>query len=293
MRSTQASRSLRPVPPELLSFDLVVATVGRVDELDRLLDSLEAQEYRGVRVIVVDQNEDARVARIVDGCTFEVLHLRSRPGLSHARNAALAHVTADVVAFPDDDCAYPGGLLARIADRFAADPDLDGLTGRAEDAGGTSAASWKADTAVLTEDNLWNRAISFTIFLRRAVVERVGAFDERLGLGSPEPWSSGEEIDYLIRAIRAGARIEYDPALVVEHGVGADDARVGLRDGASVGYLLRKHRYPVRTVGRMLVRPMGGVVVSFVRRDRGRASFHAATLRGRIAGFRGFRGKPT
>ena len=279
------------MPQELPSFDLVVATVGRVDELDRLLDSLEAQEYRGVRVIVVDQNEDARVERIVDGRTFEVLHLRSHPGLSHARNAALAHVAADVVAFPDDDCAYPGGLLARLADRFAGDPGLDGLTGRSQDAVGASAASWKTDPAVLADANLWNRAISFTIFLRRAVVERVGAFDERLGLGSSEPWSSGEEIDYLIRAVRTGARIEYDPALVVEHGVGANDARVGLRDGASVGYLLRKHRYPVRTVMRMLVRPAGGVVVSFVRRDRARTSFHVATLRGRIVGYRGFRGK--
>lgn len=291
MRSTQASRSLRPVQPEPPSFDLVVATVGRVAELGRLLDSLEAQEYRGVRVIVVDQSEDARVERIVGGRTFEVLHLRSRPGLSHARNVALEHVAADVVAFPDDDCAYPGGLLARIADRFAADPDLDGLTGRAEDAGGASAASWKADTAVLTDDNLWNRAISFTIFLRRAVVERVGAFDERLGLGAPEPWSSGEEIDYLIRAIRAGARVEYDPSVVIQHDVRVDDSRTGLRDGASLGYLLRKHGYPLRTVGRMLARQVGGVVVSLARRDRGRASFHAATLRGRIVGYRGFRGE--
>src|SRR3954449_10523543 len=49
---------------------------------------------------------------------------------------------------------------------------------------------------MLTRENLWNRAISFTIFLKREVVERVGAFDERLGL----PSSSGEEIDYLIRS---------------------------------------------------------------------------------------------
>ena len=31
---------------------------------------------------------------------------------------------------------------------------------------------------------------------------RSGTFDERLGLGSGEPWGSGEEIDYLVRAVR-------------------------------------------------------------------------------------------
>ena len=85
---------------------------------------------------------------------------------------------------------------------------------------------------------------SATTFLRRDVVERVGQFDERLGLGSPDPWASGEEVDYLIRAIDAGARIEYDPSLVVRHAVVPDDSRIGYRDGATVGYLLRKHGYP-------------------------------------------------
>lgn len=286
MRSARTSRSLRPVPPELPSFDLVVATVGRVEELERFLDSLGEQEYPRVRALVVDQSADAQLAPILSRRSVETLHIRSERGLSRARNAALEHVTADVVAFPDDDCVYPPGLLSRVAERFSSNSGLEGLTGKAEDDSGMSAASWRTAPARLTDDNLWNRAISFTIFLRRSVVERVGTFDERLGLGSNEPWSSGEEIDYLIRAVRSDARIEYDPTFVVRHDVRIDDARVGLRDGASVGYLLRKHDYPMRTVARMLVRPVGGVATSLGRGDRARASYHAATLRGRILGYR-------
>ncbi len=121
------------------------------------------------------------------------------------------------------------------------------------------------------------------------MVERVGPFDERLGLGSGEPWSSGEEIDFLIRALRAGAQIEYEPSLVVRHRVGVDDARIGLRDGASVGYLLRKHGYSPLVVGRMLVRPAGGALRALVRRDGNRARYYAATLRGRVRGYLGAR----
>jgi GT2 family glycosyltransferase len=244
-----------------VTFDLVVATVGRTEELERFLASLDAQTHAAYRVLVVDQNDDDRVLPLLDE---RAVRLRSPRGLSRARNAALPELTADAVAFPDDDCVYPPDLLERVAARLA---NLDGVTGREP--------WWTTTAATLTRDNLWNRAISFTIFLRRELVERVGAFDERLGL----PSSSGEEIDYLIRALDAGARIDYDPSIVVEHPRKQGD--VAARDGESIGYLLRKHRYGARTLARMLLRPAAGIAL-----QPGRARFHAETLRGRVRGYR-------
>jgi glycosyltransferase involved in cell wall biosynthesis len=268
-------------------FDLIVATVDRVDELDGLLASLDRQTFRDFRVIVVDQNEDDRIVPVVrkhDG--LDVLRLRSERGLSRARNEALGEISADIVAFPDDDCRYADDLLERVARRFA-DERLDGLTGREVDAHGRSSPSWRSDAATLTRANLWNRAISFTIFLRAPLVARVGAFDEQLGLGAGTGWSSGEETDYLVRAVDAGARIEYDPYVVVVHeGTTQPGAEIGARDGESVGYILRKHRYPLRTVGGMLGRPVGGALLALAHRDRTRAAFHVSTLRGRVRGYR-------
>jgi GT2 family glycosyltransferase len=278
------------VPPELPSFDLVVATVDRVEPLERLFDSLERQTHRRIRVLLADQNEDDRLEPILAAHpALDVLHLRSSRGLSRARNGALAVVTAEVVAFPDDDCVYPDDLLARVASRLAGDRSLQGLTGRVEGADGSSSPSWETKAAELTPENLWNRATSGAIFVRRELIGAVGGFDEQLGLGSGTPWSSAEEIDYLVRAVRAGARIEYDPSVVVQHDVGIDDSRVGFRDGASVGYLLRKHDYPLRTLARMLARPIGGVAVSLARGDGARASYYASTFRGRVLGYRGAR----
>jgi glycosyltransferase involved in cell wall biosynthesis len=253
-----------------VTFDLVVATIARVDELEALFVSLERQTHRDFRVLVVDQNGDDRIDAVLAAhAPLNIERLRAPRGLSRARNAALPHLRADVVAFPDDDCVYPDDLLERLAARLT--PDLDGVTGRAP--------WWPAGPALLTRDNLWNRAISFTIFLRRELVERVGEFDESLGL----PSSSGEEIDYLIRAVDAGARIAYDPSFVVLHPrKDIDLAAVGARDGASIGYILRKHRYPARVVARMFLRPLGGAVVNAFR---GRTRFHVATLRGRVRGY--------
>jgi glycosyltransferase involved in cell wall biosynthesis len=275
----------------LPSFDLVVATVDRVSELERLLASLEAQTHRDFRVLLVDQNEDDRLDPILqEPRHFDVVRLRAKRGLSRARNAAVGNVEADLVAFPDDDCVFSPGLLEEVARRFASEPSLDGLTGRAVDEAGRSSRSWASEPQVLTRENLWNRAISFTIFLRAPLVARIGRFDEELGLGASTPWASGEEIDYLLRGLAAGARIEYDPAIVVTH----SDKRVspsalrslGARDGASIGYILRKHAYPKRTVGRMFIRPVGGALVALARGDRAQAGFQLSTLRGRLLGYR-------
>ena len=276
-----------------LRFDLVVATVDRTDDLAALLHSLAEQTHRRFRLIVVDQNADGRVADVLAShAGLDVLHLRSERGLSRARNAALPHVTAELVAFPDDDCAYVPDLLARVAARFAGDNGLDGLTGRSVAPDGEADPSWERDPALLSAGNLWNRVISYAIFLRRELVERVGPFDERLGLGSGSLWSSGEEVEYVVRAVRSGARVEYDPELVVHHAVKryspAELRAVGLRDGASVGWILRRHGYGARATARMLLRPMGGIGLALARGDLSRASFHAATLRGRLRGYAGY-----
>ena len=241
--------------------------------------------------MIVDQNTDDRVDRLLAARpALRTVHLRSDRGLSRARNCALPSLTGELIGFPDDDCRYPPDLLERVARRFAEDAELGGVSGRPVAADGSSVGRWPRHPVPITRDNVWHTANSHTIFLRREVVERVGGFDEALGLGSGTPWSSGEEIDYLVRALRSGTRIEYDPSIVITHPVKpvTPDALVelGRRDGGSVGYVLARNRYPARTVARMLVRPAAGAVASLVLLDATRARFHAATLGGRIRGLR-------
>jgi GT2 family glycosyltransferase len=272
-----------------LRFDLVVATVDRTRDLDALLDSLGTQTHRRFRVLVADQNEDDRLDEVLGRrADLDVVRLRSGRGLSRARNVALASLTADVVAFPDDDCVYPSDLLERVAERFAADTGLDGLTGRPEAADGRTAGRWPSRAQRIRPDSVFRTAISHTIFLRRSVIEEVGGFDERLGLGSGTTWASGEEIDYLVRALRVGLRIEYDPSLVVVHPVKAPSPQelvaLGRRDGGSLGYVLAANRYPAPTVLRLLVRPLVAAAAFAVLLDGARARFQLATFAGRLSG---------
>ena len=276
---------------ERASVDLVVATVGRRDELCRLLDSLATQTRPPARVLVVDQNPDERLAEVSAAHpSLTVERMRSAPGLSRARNAALPRLEADLVAFPDDDCTYPPELLARVVARFDDDPSLGILAGKLEDAERRSIGRWPPTRRRIGADDVWHAATSATIFARREVVGRIGPFDVALGLGPGSRFGSGEEIDYLVRALRAGVRVEYDPSLVIRHAVrptGPDELVAhGRRDGGSVGYVLGRHGYPPGVVARMLVRPTVGALLSLVLLDTTRARFQAATLVGRVCGLR-------
>ncbi|MPN49512.1 hypothetical protein SDC9_197133 [bioreactor metagenome] len=71
---------------------------------------------------MVDQNPDDRLLPILGDYEnlFPVRRFRSAPGLSRARNVGLEQITGEVIAFPDDDCTYPPGILRSVADAFDA-----------------------------------------------------------------------------------------------------------------------------------------------------------------------------
>lgn len=278
-------------PAPRLTFDLVVGTIERTGQLDQLLTSLDAQTHRGFRVLVVDQNTDDRVSHVLErhpGVAVE--HLRAQPGLSRARNVALRHLEADVVGFPDDDCTYPSDLLTQVEARLASATLLDGLTGRPADEHGYATGRWPSAPVEVTLESVWRTVVSATLFLHRRVFDEVGGFDERLGLGSGTPTCAGEEIDLVVRALQRGARVAYDPSIVVRHPArdfsAAELARLGHSEGAALGYLMAKNRLPAREMAVRLVRPLGGAVLYGTLLDARRARFHWETLRGRIEGLR-------
>lgn len=277
-----------------LRCSLILCTIGRKQELDRFLRSLFSQTHRDFELIVVDQNTDDRVAAILDRFTGSqrVLHLRAEPGLSHARNVALAHVRGDVVAFPDDDCWYEPSLLDRVCQVLEAHPEWDGVTGMAVDeAGKPSASRWARREGVLTRYNCWWRGVSVTLFVRRDVAECVGGFDETLGVGTQSPYGSSEEIDYMLRALEAGFRIQYLPSIVVGHAhpVRHSDRGASARAyqyGMGVGRVLRKHAFPAWFRLFMVLRPAAGLLQGLLRGSVDTARYYWAGLRGRVAGMR-------
>ena len=272
-----------------LSFSLVLATVGRTDQLANFLQHLDAQTYRRFELIVVDQNPDDRLLPILSEYSqrFAIRHCRSPRGLSRARNAGLLFAVGDVIAFPDDDCWYPHDVLERVAAVFDGDHKLDGLTGRPLD---KSFSRYHTASGPIDKFNVFLRCSSYTIFLRSRVVETVGSFDEGLGLGTDTGRIAAEESDYLIRALALGSRLELHAEIEIFHEQPAAMYSEAFNRKArgyniALGYVLRKHRYPFWYGCRTWLRALGGITVSLAKLDISKAHYHAAVLSGRIIGW--------
>ena len=276
-----------------MKFSLVLGTINRTEELEGFLASLAQQIYQNFELVVVDQNVDKRLYPVLEQYRdyFSIVHLYSEPGLSKARNIGLKYTTGDIIAFPDDDCEYPQDLLIRVQKFFLANPGWDGLCGRAVDhKGRTSMGRFDSLSGTVGYLNVWRRGISFTLFLKRRVTEVVGLFDEGLGIGAKKPFHSGEETDYLIRAIKSDFRIYYDPKITVRHpnpikGYNNKVIRRGYFYGKGMGRVWRKHNYPLLFVMANLTRPLGGALISLFSANWSKFKYHYAMFKGRLKGW--------
>lgn len=248
------------------TFSLILATYGRVDEIGRLLDSLEAQSCRDFEFIVVDQNPDERLQPFVQRARqagWPVQHLRlSRPNLSAARNAGIAVAGGEWIALPDDDCWYEPDTLAQVLARVRAQPALDGIVAHWVEQ--THKVDPMQDSPLRLE--AWRQfkgsdASSIALFLRTALARDVGGFDERLGVG--QWFGAGEETDFLLSLLGRGACIVRLAEARVHHAFGARKAtslrgewRFSLTRSRSWGALCRKHHLSLKVILRGLVGPL-------------------------------------
>jgi glycosyltransferase involved in cell wall biosynthesis len=279
------------------SIDLVVPTVGRVAELERLLGSLSEQTWEGVlRVIVVDQNSDKRLAQVVD--TFRgplsLVHLQSELGVSRASNVGFRHSTADVVGRPDDDCWYPPDALARVAECFQQHADWDALCGiTCDESRRPTQLRWDATAGIVSRRNVFRRAIGSTLFVRRSLVETLGDWDESYG---PRPhvdgttWGGSEDGEYILRTLERGFTLGYDPSIRIFHA----EFRPSIGDAASMrkayyyglehSRLLEQYGFPRWYPAYRSAQLIAGAAFFLAAGQPGRARFYTAMARGRLAG---------
>ena len=272
-----------------MRFSLIVATLGRSSEISELLESLLAQGRNDFEVIIVDQNADDRVAPILAPYSLRlgITHLRSAiRNANHARNLGLRAARGEIVTFPDDDCLYPAGVLARVDAAFRATPSLGVLTGpAASPEGGLGSGRWRETSGAIDLTNVWTSVIEFNLFLSRHLMLALGGFDEKLGPGTR--WGSAEGNDLVCRAMARGAVAQYDADLRITH----PDKRLtevavsrAASYGRGLGFVLRRHGVPLSVWFAFLVRPIGGALLSMARLRLHNAAYYAMSFWGRLVG---------
>lgn len=275
---------------------LVLATIERVTELQRCLDALLQQTDRRFDVVIVDQNTDGRLDKLVGdyqarGLVIAHRHSSAR-GLSLARNLGLQGARGDVIGFPDDDCWYEPDTVAQVLGQFERDATLDGLVGHWVEQASASVESPRTAHLLRWEDWCQFRggdASSITLFFRRPVLERVSGFDERLGVG--RWYGAGEETDLVLRLLRLGSTLRHEPSVVVHHHFQQIDQRPLTLQSASrrsrsrgTGALYMKHRLSLWVIIRGLTAPVARVIFAPGSARKSQFKLACATAMGRLEG---------
>lgn len=200
-----------------MKLSLVIATVGRCEEVGRLLRSLAAQDTRAFELIVIDQNADDRLERELSNARAAGLEIRHErllpPDQGVARNRGIALARCDAIGFPDDDCWYEPTVVSRVLAMLATGRN-DGVIVRWHEEDPKGGVPHQ-----LSEDG-WRRfrelpASMIAQFYKRDLLAVLSGFDLRLGLSG---WYGGaEETDLIFRALSRGAILQYCPDIVVHH----------------------------------------------------------------------------
>ncbi len=107
------------------SLAIVIASKNRRDDLALALRSIREQRTQPDRIIVVDQSDVPY--GLVEDDVLRYRHDRTIPGLTVARNAAIALNDCANVLFIDDDVEFVSDIVAHLRDTFRAFPDAVGL----------------------------------------------------------------------------------------------------------------------------------------------------------------------
>jgi glycosyltransferase involved in cell wall biosynthesis len=176
--------------------------------LREALESVLAQTYRSLEVIVADDGSTDGTAAIVASYGDRVRHLRQdNAGAPAARNLGLQAARGDLIAFLDADDLWQQDKLARQVARFAARPDLEVSVTHIQN-------FWIPELHAEAE-RLRDHPIAapqpgyvtVTMLARRDVFDRVGPFNTALSVGDPMEWFA--------RAIEQGIQIELLPDTLV------------------------------------------------------------------------------
>ena len=171
-----------------------------------------------------------------------------KPGKSNALNRAIPMIPDGVVSFIDDDHRVDGDYFVSVAEAAERYPDASIFCGRILPDWDGSEPKWVHDTGAyrifplpVPRYDAGDQSREITdngpvpgggnLCVRREVFDRVGGFSTELGPHGHD-LGGGEDIDFVLRCLAAGERIQYVPSVRQYHYVDPERLRLG--------YLLRK-----------------------------------------------------
>ena len=192
------------VQPPLVS--VIIPAYNREKYIVEAIDSVLAQEYAPIELIVVDDGSTDRTAEIVQNYGDQLVYLcQQNQGAAAARNSGIAYAHGEFLAFLDSDDIWAEGKLSWQMALLQQNPHLDAVYGQAEQFFSPDADEvFKARTKIPRK--IIPSYISCAMLIRRKSFDLVGLFDTQ--------FAASPDIDWYARAQEAGLVSEMLPEVV-------------------------------------------------------------------------------
>lgn len=267
---------------------VVIPTLGTREAIADVLYGLTRQTLAPAEIVVALQGDPAVVRKAARWFPdLPVTIIDSPTGAARARNRGIRAATSDwnIVTFPDDDVWHATTALENAATALRPGGVVVGSVRSVE-----GRSRWRIATRPkpLTRRTVWTHAMEAGMFITREAWNRVGEFDETLGVGADTSWQSGEGTDWLLRALRAGVPAAHHPEIVLFENTAepADPVAAiqrATRYARGTGRVCQAHYHWPAQAG-LLARGTARLLLAVLSGSRQNISMAAGVLRGRWEG---------
>lgn len=204
-----------------MRYSVIIPVYNRPDEVDELLQSLTAQQFKDFEVVVVEDGSSVPCKEVVDRYKDRLnicYYFKSNSGPGQSRNFGAEHSRGEYLIILDSDVILPEGYFDAVEKELKADPaDAFGGPDRAHDSFTNiqKAINYSMTSFFTTGgirggkkkmDKFYPR--SFNMGIRREVYEALGGFSNM---------RFGEDIDFSIRIFKGGYSCRLFPDAWVYH----------------------------------------------------------------------------
>ena len=193
------------MPPPLISVIIPVHNCERY--LAEAVDSVLAQAYRPLEVIVVDDGSTDATAQLAQGFGPPVMLVRqAQQGTAAARNHGVSLAQGKILAFLDADDVWTADKLARQMQALEAHPEWEAVFGLVENFLSPDLDEVTRQRLACPPDKMAGLHAG-AMLIRREAFDRLGPFDTQ--------WQVVEFVDWCAKAMEKGMRYQVLPDLVM------------------------------------------------------------------------------
>jgi glycosyltransferase involved in cell wall biosynthesis len=180
---------------------VIMAAYNSAEHIGEALDSVLAQDWHPLEVVVVDDGSTDDTAAIVSRYPDVVCVRQENQGPSAARNAAVERSSGAFVANFDSDDLLPPTRVSDQARYLLAHPELGAVFGRQQ---------WMNAPEWMARDNVYGDVDGIplsSVMFRREIFFELGGYDTS--------FVHGEDMDLLVRMRESGIEYHVIPEIVL------------------------------------------------------------------------------